>query len=432
MPGVKAHFEDGEIARIRDLLRQGMENDRQHPGGHYYARDPLISLVQSAAHERLVRKRGEVALQYTDEEMGDAFTELDLIGWIGKVGLSLIWRFLHGSHRFQDAPANATLEDNTRLILFSDWGTGLKEADQVVAHAARFIRQAERSVHVIHLGDTYYSGTPFEAERHILRPWPVSVEQAADVSSWVLNGNHDMYSGGEGLFETTLRDPRFKRQSTGAGPTSWFHLQSDRWDVVGLDTAYRDPLIDLRHGNFFLFGSLGYLYGSQADYVNALSKQGKRRSLLLSHHQLFSAYDEAATKDSPIRTKLQPTLTGRGVDAWFWGHEHDCLAYDEFEGVRAARVIGHGAVPELVHTDPPGKPVPGAPDFVVKPTPPARASSTPALRAVNWEYRGYREGDDDPGEHWAKHGFAVVDIVGDTLQVSHVDDDGHVYMEETI
>lgn len=432
VPGVEQHFGVGEIARVRQALRQGMENDRHHPGGHYYARDPLISLVQSAAHQQLVEREGVQALQYTDEQMGDAFTKWDLAGWVVEVGLSLIWRFLHGRHRFQDAPATATLEENARLILFSDWGTGLEGADQVAEHAATFIRDSEVPVHVMHLGDTYYSGTPFEAKRHILTPWPVSVDQADDVGSWVLNGNHDMYSGGEGLFETTLRDPRFKRQSTSAGPTSWFHLQSDQWDVVGLDSAYRDPLVDLRGGDFFLFGALGYLYGSQADYVNGLGAPRRRRLLLLSHHQLFSAYDEAATQETPIKIKLQPTLAGPGVDAWFWGHEHDCLAYDGFEGVRAARVIGHGAVPDLVRTDPPGEAVPGAPAFVVKPKPSPTAASVPALNAVKWEYRDYREGDDDPTEHWGKHGFAVVDIVGDTLHVSHVDDDGNVYMTETI
>ncbi len=429
--GVEHPFGAGEIARIRDALRRGMENERHHPGGHYYARDPLISLVQSAAHEQLVTTEGEQALEYTDEQMGDAFTRWDLAGWGVRVGLSLMWRFLHGSHRFQDAPAKAALADRSRLILFSDWGTGLPEARQVVQHVATFVEQSPHPVHVIHLGDTYYSGTPLEARAHLLKPWPVSLDRADEVGSWVLNGNHDMYSGGEGLFETTLGDPRFQRQSTAAGPTSWFHLRSDRWDVVGLDTSYHDPLIDLRGGDLFLFGTLGRLYGSQADYVNGLSAEPGRRLLLLSHHQLFSTHDEAATNESPLRSLLQPTLTGRGVDAWFWGHQHDCLAYDAFGGVRAARVIGHGAVPTLVRTDPSGEAVPGAPACVVKPKRSARARAGLALDAVRWEYRGFRTGDGDD-KCWAKHGFAVVDLEGSALTVSHVDDEGTVYMTETI
>lgn len=429
--GSEHPFTPDELVQIRRALRSGLKNDADHPEDEYYfARDPLVSLLQSAMHKDLVARFGRDAVEHDRIAEGDAFTTRDLLGWGVKVGLSLIWRLLHGSHAFVDAPATLHLEGDVRLVLFADWGTGRPEPRQVAEHAAKYVEDSHLPVHVVHLGDTYYSGTPEEAQAHLLEPWPVTATQAGEgVGSWALNGNHDMYSGGHGLFETTLGDPRFAKQKADGASTSWFHLQSDTWDIVGLDTAYRNPLLDIRHGDFLLFGRIGYLHGSQGQYVSQHCGQQGRRLLLLSHHQLFSAYDDEATKDSAMRPALKDTLD-RGVDAWFWGHEHDCLAYGPLEGVNAARVIGHGAVPTLLRTDPPGDRVPGAPDDVVKPRVNAQYPATPALEAVTWEFRGMVDGDDDV--KWGKHGFAVVDVVGGTLDVSHVDDQGRVYMTEKI
>jgi hypothetical protein len=144
---------------------------------------------------------------------------------------------------------------------------------------------------------------------------------------------------------------------------------------------------------------------------------------------VFSAYDDDITKDNVLREKLQPTLDRNDVDAWFWGHEHDCMAYESFRGVQAARVIGHGAVPTLRRTDPPGTAVDEA-QRLVKPTPPQSTPPDHPLRSVKWEYRDYEQGED--GQQWAKHGFAVVDITVDTLRVRHIDADGVIYLDETI
>lgn len=43
---------------------------------------------------------------------------------------------------------------------------------------------------------------------------------------------------------------------------------------------------------------------------------------------------------------------------------------------------------------------------------------------------GYRVGGD--GGHWMKHGFAVLDFHGDTVDVRYVDDEGVVFKEEEI
>ncbi len=67
----------------------------------------------------------------------------------------------------------------------------------------------------------YYSGLPNEVEQHVLTHWPVTAAQAAaGVTSWSLNGNHDMYSGGFGYYGTLLADSRFAASPPGGGGTS--------------------------------------------------------------------------------------------------------------------------------------------------------------------------------------------------------------------
>ncbi len=426
------HFSPEELAALHKAIDEGKRHEPRQGAHPYFARDPLVSLVQSSMHEYAVTKFGAEAVAKGEVKEADAFTPSDFIGWGVDIGLSLIGRLLDGSHPFQDAPAQLDVDDSrTRLVLFSDWGTGEADgAGLVIEQARSYVQDAESDVHVIHLGDTYYSGTPFEAQKHILDLWPCAAEQSEQIGSWALNGNHDMYSGGHGYFETTLGDPRFHRQRADQKATSWFHLRGARtWDVIGLDSAYRDPIADFRDGTLFLFGRLGFLQGSQAAYVNQLSAAEGRRLLLLSHHQLFSAYDDDITKDSVLRQKLAPTLARNDVDAWFWGHEHDCMAYQPFRGVKAARVIGHGAVPTPVRTDPPGTPYQGGEHGLVVPTPSQSTPPDHPLHHVKWEYRDIAPSG---GENWGRHGFAVVDIAGDTLHVRHIDQDGTIYMDETL
>lgn len=426
-----SHFATHELAAIRQALQRGKEHD-PHPGGDpYFARDPLISLVQSAMHEHAANTLGPEVAAHDDDSMRHAFTRDDIRGWGVDVALSLVGRLLDGAHPFNDQPAIAAFDDSSaRLVLFGDWGTGISDAGKVIAQARRYVEDAPGEVHVVHLGDTYYSGTPLEAQRHILDLWPVTTDQADRVGSWALNGNHDMYSGGHGYFETTLGDPRFARQRTGGQPTSWFHLRGARaWDVVALDTSYDNPIAAFHDGRLFMFGRLGSLHGAQADYVNALSTAADRRLLLLSHHQLFSAYDDDITKDNALRDKLTPALRRHPIRAWFWGHEHDCIAYAAFRGVGAAWAIGHGAVPRLRRAHPSGTALDAA-HSLIRPTPSPDTPADHPLRFVRWEYRGSTRGED--GKAWAKHGFAVVDLATDRLRVRHVDEDGVVYADETI
>ena len=191
------------------------------------------------------------------------------------------------------------IAENACVVIVGDWGTGLPRARRVAEHMAEEVAKAlaeGREAHVIHLGDVYYSGLEREVHHHVLAPgmWPVTSTQAAEgVTSWSLNGNHDMYGGGYGYFKTLLGDERFAKQSSADGkPTSYFRLRSPLWDIVGLDTAWDPDVLSL--------GMVGVLEDPQAAYVERVAGESDRKLMLLSHHQLVSVYD--------TELNLQPEL----------------------------------------------------------------------------------------------------------------------------
>jgi hypothetical protein len=81
------------------------------------------------------------------------------------------------------------------------------------------------------------------------------------------------------------------------------------------------------------------------------------RTILLSHHQLFSAFSPIGPADSQGKqSAVNPQLLmafkrmtqTKGVAAWFWGHEHTLSIYKPFAGLERGRCLGHGAVPVSV------------------------------------------------------------------------------------
>ena len=96
---------------------------------------------------------------------------------------------------------------------------------------------------------------------------------------------------------------------------------------------------------------------------------------------------------------------------------------------QSPHTTSHGAVPTEVHTNPAtplGDPYPA---FVVRPE--AGAHDRAAMRALRWEYRDVHrvEGDHRP---LVRRGFAVLDIAGDDLTVTYVDDKGTAWLTERI
>lgn len=403
-----------DLAEAEAFLRVSLEEEAQRqelPEDEvaFFPRDATASLAQSAMLEYYETRRQEMIetnaaqgafgqeIYVTDRQLkgltlrGDdhqglfgAFEQTD-VRWMACLVAMGIRRF-RGRRVFNSDPAAPlTISNKARVVMVGDWGSGLPRARKIGAAMREVLQEAGaqgREQHVIHLGDVYYSGWQREYERHFLPYWPVKPGEEGRIASWSLNANHDMYSGGHGYYDHLLKDPRFARQQQ----SSFFSLENDYWQVLGLDTGYAEH-------------ALG---GDQATWVNHRADAVPSKDLLLlSHHQMFSAYEGDGER---LADKLRPVLDAGRVRAWFWGHEHRCACYEPQHQIEYPRLIGHGGVPVY-------------------------ASSAPVPAGVRYEYKGKF----DTGlEEWAIFGFAVLDFDDRQIHVRYINENGEEHYRETL
>jgi 3',5'-cyclic AMP phosphodiesterase CpdA len=266
---------------------------------------------------------------------------------------------------------------NSRIAIFGDWGTGMPEAAAILQQIKGFNPDV-----LLHLGDVYYSGTVQEVQERF-QSVVGSVFGTSVPRRFSLSGNHDMYSGGAGYY--ALVD-QLEQQA------SYFAVQNDDWLFIGMDTGKHDfnPLA--------VSSTATILEQSEADWVNGLiTGTQAQKVVLFSHHPLFSAYEAIAgdTVNHLLLSQLAPSL-GK-VTAWFWGHEHRLGVYDEFQGLRRGRCLGHAAVP--VFADATGDP----PKFL----------GVPVLLI------GGAPLDPGSANGLFKHGFAIMELSGKQATVSY-------------
>lgn len=243
-----------------------------------------------------------------------AFDDLDLSGWIGSFLTDWIKRL--NKRPFLGNP-NTTAEplgrDDVRIAILGDWGTNLYGAPRC---AQSILAARDPFDVVLHLGDIYYAGTHDEVRARFLDPWP----RVPGARNLALNANHEMYSGGEGYFDSIL--PAFGQAS------SYFAFSTQHFLLIGLDTGYDD----------------GDLAGNQVGWLQAiLASSGDRKVILFTHHQPISLYEKQGLA---LQSRLAPLLASRRIVAWYWGHEHRCVIYEThpkwgFNG----RCIGHSGFP---------------------------------------------------------------------------------------
>ena len=241
------------------------------------------------------------------------------------------------------------LNPNATVALIADWGTGTGAAVRLLQEVA----QQEPDV-MIHLGDIYYSGTPQECEANFRSIVDRVLDRAnTHIPVFTLAGNHDMYSGGEGYYSLIgkLNDAPMRQ------PASFFCLRAtdDSWQLVAMDTGLHDYDPQNR-------GVVTYLEPDEEDWVTARIAEFSGRTILLSHHQFFSALSQigpAAPDGSldPVNPKLAKSYARfaqaarRPIAAWFWGHEHALTLYAPYVGLGKGRCIGCGAVPVFSGTN---------------------------------------------------------------------------------
>ncbi|HEY0757845.1 MAG TPA: metallophosphoesterase [Acidisarcina sp.] len=272
------------------------------------------------------------------------------------------------------------LNDGDNIGFVGDWGTGQDEAKKVLAQLSRKELKA-----VIHLGDIYYSCTDFEVQNYFLQIWQTYFD-IKQVSSFSLSGNHDMYGGG-GPYYTLLK--------TLGQPASYCCIRTLHWQFVLMDTGLHDRTPAGTDPT--------YLEDTEVAWIKRrIATADGRKTVLLSHHQLFSRYSSII--DPPpsgqlgmaINARLQQQLVDilPQVTLWLWGHEHDFVVYEKQCGV-LARCVGSGAVPVL--TSPP--PVIKHPEI-----------------GANDAIRPGAEGD------FFTHGYAVMQLQGANATVSYYQD----------
>lgn len=339
----------------------------------YLPRNRAVALIQSAMDEYMEQKKPKTLKLAASEDpatFSDQF-EPDDPGWI-TVALQKLKNLFTGNARFISHKSTNdflfNLEPQAKIALVADWGTGTPSALAVAAQI-----KAQNPDHVIHLGDVYYAGTKDEVENRFLSVWR-SLQIPAQF--WALNSNHEMYSGGHGYFEKTLKE--FKQ------PASYFSLENENWRFIGLDSGYVDHNLNKE----------------QVQWLNAQLSDDSPKTFLMTHHQLFSAYEDQGDR---MEEKVAPHLNDGTIFGWFWGHEHACIIFEQYKNIYA-RCIGHGGLPfEIPAVQPPNADVPVK--FVDRRPRPDKPS------------RGIQ-------------GFASLTVDGPDLHVDYIDQDGTVVFSE--
>ena len=222
-----------------------------------------------------------------------------------------------------------------------------QDRDGIVAarHIAAVVKRQNPTL-AIHLGDIYYGGVRSECET-FLQLWPLQTNsQHPEVgippgTSFALNGNHEMYSGGGSYFSIVLK--------AFGQPQPFFCLENDHWRLIGLDTAYADGRLNPDDPNDPIKTQWKWL-------IEALKDSGPKKNILLTHHQPVSAHTAEFHDSEGLRKDAEELLATKGIgkDAifgWFFGHEHRCAIYKDTETCFNARLIGNGCIPHEVQTE---------------------------------------------------------------------------------
>ena len=276
------------------------------------------------------------------------------------------------------------LPAKAKVAIVGDWGTGQDAAKLIL----RQIADKKPDV-VIHLGDIYYAGTQFEVDNYFLQPWKQILSLAANpIPTFSLAGNHDMYSGGGPYYQMI-------QQQLGQ-PASYFCLRNANWQFIGLDTGYHD------HNPAGGGAGATYLQDTEVTWLtDKVNNAGSRGTILLSHHQLFTAYDNIDNNEINLRLYPQVAPILPKVALWIWGHEHDFVPYDAYKGLAHSCCLGHGAFPVGVDETPSKPKYPDVPVTKDAGGNNIRLGSTGGL---------------------LNHGYAIIEIDGPAGKVSYYQD----------
>lgn len=247
-------------------------------------------------------------------------------------------------------PKVIPVKAGSRIGLIGDWGTGAEPAKRVLRQL-----KAQNPDILIHLGDIYYSGTPTECQINFEAVVNSVFDRAnTHLPIYTLSGNHDMYSGGLGYYDLIKR----LNQPPMTQPASFFCLRAedDSWQLLAMDTGQHDHKPDPRNP------VPTHVEQDELNWHEQRIREFPGKTILLSHHQLFSAFSPVApAAENGREPSFNPQLkaafdqlrgTGKDVAAWFWGHEHNLCIYESHLGLARGRCLGHSAIPVFSQDEP--------------------------------------------------------------------------------
>lgn len=242
-------------------------------------------------------------------------------------------------------------ERQVRIAIIGDWGSGKYKLSGLADHhgPASAVMETLAKLdnppdYLIHLGDTYYSGTgahrsPANEEVvnlvDMLQAYPGIARQGR---CFTLNSNHEMYGGAYGYYQQALSDPLFSSQQG----CSYFALAFGDWIIAGIDSAYFDPSV------LYMQGGLGdQASNPQYQFLSDLAGSGKK-VILMSHHTGMST--DGGSPSKYLWDDVSSVIT---PDYWYWGHIHLGAVYSKnaYSGSVKSRCIGHSSMPFAI---PPG------------------------------------------------------------------------------
>ncbi len=145
-----------------------------------------------------------------------------------------------------------------------------------------------------------------------------------------------------------------------------------------------------------------YLQDTEVTWLtDKVNNAGSRGTILLSHHQLFTAYDNIDNNEINLRLYPQVAPILPKVALWIWGHEHDFVPYDAYKGLAHSCCLGHGAFPVGVDETPSKPKYPDVPVTKDADGNNIRLGSTGGL---------------------LNHGYAIIEIDGPAGKVSYYQD----------
>lgn len=271
--------------------------------------------------------------------------------------------------------------------LLADWGCGNDGARRVIEE----LKKQQPDI-LLHLGDTYYSGT--KAEQMELFLGLAREHLGRDVPILNIPGNHDYYSDGSGFMH--LIDELAKTQAP-KQEASFVALRGDAWQIIMLDTGILDSFQLNELSGALPLGNrwkkmnkatLAFLPDDQLEWALKQIEIGKAKGLktmVMTHHQLFTragtmgvansgtrelafSFDvragvyqtsqwEKSSSDLPgqLPPDVQPAANTRLLDqfpaqvlgdvsAWFWGHEHASSIFAPYAGLQKGRLLGNACI----------------------------------------------------------------------------------------